>query len=227
MTIKTVTVFGASGRQGQAELRELIAQGSWPRAASRSKNLFSAAGLDSVAVMTADCADTASLDRVLKNADAVFFQPPQAERPDHILRYAKSVAEVSKRAGVSRVVVNSTMWSPDQPCGQAMVDLVLMIENIFADADLPLVVFRPTVFMDNWLTAFAKPALVKEHKYRYPHKPDLRYSPISLDDLAKFMVAAFFMMILSISASVLPGRRHSAVGHYDRTGRLWTMQWDR
>jgi hypothetical protein len=44
--------------------------------------------------------------------------------------------------------------------------------------------------MDNWLTAFAKPALVKEHKYRYPHKSSLRYSPISLDDLALFMVTA-------------------------------------
>ena len=53
MTIKTVTVFGASGRQGQTELRELIAQGSWPRAASRSKNLFSAKGLNSVAMMAA------------------------------------------------------------------------------------------------------------------------------------------------------------------------------
>jgi uncharacterized protein YbjT (DUF2867 family) len=71
-----------------------------------------------------------------------------------------------------------------------MYDLVLAVENIFSASGVPLVVLRPTVFMDNWLAAFAKPALVNEHVYRYPHKPTLRYSPISLDDLAKFMVAA-------------------------------------
>jgi uncharacterized protein YbjT (DUF2867 family) len=107
-----------------------------------------------------------------------------------VLGHASRVAEVAQEAGVQRLVLNSTMWGPDEPCGQPMYDLVLAIENIFAGAGVPLVILRPTVFMDNWLTAFAKPALVKEHKYRYPHKPDLRYSPISLDDLAKFMVAA-------------------------------------
>jgi hypothetical protein len=48
----------------------------------------------------------------------------------------------------------------------------------------------PTIFMDNWLARFAKPALVKEHVYRYPHRTDFFMSPISLDDMAKFMVAA-------------------------------------
>jgi uncharacterized protein YbjT (DUF2867 family) len=190
MTIRTVAVFGASGRQGQAQLRELAGQGYWPRAVSRHKEVFRAAGLDDIGVMSGDYSDSASLDRVLQKADALFFQPPQVERPDRILMFARNVGEAAVRAGVRRVVVNSTMWAPDVPCGQPMYDLTLMIENIFSDLQLPLVVFRPTVFMDNWLTAFAKPVLVKEHRYRYPHKPDLRYSPISLDDVAKFMVAA-------------------------------------
>ena len=190
MSIKTVTVFGASGRQGQAQLRELVAQGYWPRAASRQKNILDAAGLDGIAVMPADYADSASLDRVLKNADAVFFQHPQVEHPDRILAFARNVGEAAKRARVKRFVVNSTMWAPDEPCGNAMYDLELMVENVFADLELPLVVFRPTIFMDNWATVFWKPMLINEHKYRYPHRSDLRMSPISLADVAKFMVAA-------------------------------------
>jgi uncharacterized protein YbjT (DUF2867 family) len=190
MTIRTVAVFGASGRQGQAQLRELAANGFWTRAVSRQTEVLRNAGLNEIAIIGADYADGASLDRALKNADALFFQPPQVERPDRILMFARNVGEAAVRAGVRRVVVNSTMWAPDRPCGQPMYDLVLMIENTFADLGLPLVVFRPTVFMDNWLTAFAKPMLVNEHKYRYPHKPELRYSPISLDDVAKFMVCA-------------------------------------
>lgn len=87
-------------------------------------------------------------------------------------------------------VHNSTMWAPDDPCGQAMYDGVLAIENLLASLGLPLVVFRPTMFMDNFLTAFARPTIVEEHVYRYPHREGLRLTPISLDDLAKFMVAA-------------------------------------
>ena len=190
MPLKTIAVFGASGRQGQAQVRQLLAQSYAVRAISRHKTILDRVEFAGAAIVSADFADSASLDRACCKADAVFFQPPQVEQPAHILAFCKSAGEAAKRAGVKRIVLNSTMWAPDQPCGQAMYDRVLMIENIFADIGLPLVIFRPTVFMDNWLTSFAKPMLVKEHKYRYPHKPDLKFSPICLDDVAKFMIAA-------------------------------------
>jgi uncharacterized protein YbjT (DUF2867 family) len=190
MTIKTVTVFGASGRQGQAQVKALLAAGYWTRAVSRHQSIFQAPAFAGTAVVAGDYTDRGSLDKACRGADAVFFQPPQAERPDWVLAHARNLAAATVAAGVQRIVLNSTMWAPDSPCGQPMYDLVLAIETIFAESAVPLVVLRPTVFMDNWLTAFAKPALVREHTYRYPHKPDLQYSPICLDDLAKFMVAA-------------------------------------
>jgi uncharacterized protein YbjT (DUF2867 family) len=190
MTIKTVTVFGASGRQGQAQVKALLAAGYWTRAVSRHQSIFHAPQFAGTAVVVGDYSDQGSLESACAGADAVFFQPPQAERPDVVLTHARRLAAATVTAGVQRVVLNSTMWAPDSPCGQSLYDLVLAIENIFAESAAPLVVLRPTVFMDNWLTAFAKPALVKEHTYRYPHKPDLQYSPLCLDDLAKFMVAA-------------------------------------
>jgi uncharacterized protein YbjT (DUF2867 family) len=190
MTIKTVTVFGASGRQGQAQVKALLTAGYWTRAVSRHQVIFRAPAFAGTAVVAGDYTDRVSLDQACRGADAVFFQPPQAEQPDRVLAHARNVARAAVAAGVQRLVLNSTMWAPDSPCGQSMYDLVLAIENVFAEANVPLVVLRPTVFMDNWLTAFAKPALVRERKYRYPHKPELQYSPMSLDDLAKFMVAA-------------------------------------
>jgi uncharacterized protein YbjT (DUF2867 family) len=190
MPFKTVTVFGASGRQGQAQVKCLLAADYGVRAVSRHRSIFDAPEFAGAAVVAADYADPISLEHACRGADAVFFQPPQAERPDLVLAHAHNVAAAAVAAGVRRVVLNSTMWAPDAPCGQPMYDLALAIENVFAQAAAPLVVLRPTVFMDNWLTAFAKPTLVREHKYRYPHKPELQYSPICLDDLAKFMVAS-------------------------------------
>jgi uncharacterized protein YbjT (DUF2867 family) len=190
MTIRTVAVFGASGRQGQAQVRRLRDEGYAARAISRQPRIFAAPGFQGVELQAADYADVTSLDRACAGADAILFQPPQLERPDRVLAHAARLGEAAGRAGVQRVVLNSTMWAPDAPCGQPMYDLALAIENTLAGLGLPLVVFRPTLFMDNWLTAFAKPALVREHVYRYPHKPELRYNPIALDDVARFMVAA-------------------------------------
>lgn len=187
---RTVTVFGASGRQGQAQVLRLLAEGHRTRAISRNPGIFAGPAFAGAEIIPADYADVASLERACRGADVVFFQPPQVERPDRTMANVARLAEVAKRTGVSRVVLNSTMWAPDAPCGQPFYDFAFAIESTFAAAGPPLVVFRPTVFMDNWLTAFAKPTLVREHVYRYPHRPGLRYSPICLDDVAKFMAAA-------------------------------------
>jgi uncharacterized protein YbjT (DUF2867 family) len=187
---QVVTVFGASGRQGQAQVRQLLATGRGVRAVSRNPEIFTQPGLCAAEVISADYADPGSLRRACEGADAVFFQPPQAVRPDLLPGYVQSVGQAALDAGVSRFLHNSTMWAPDEPCGQAMYDGVLAIENLLAELQLPLTVFRPTVYMDNWLTEFARPAIVEQHVYRYPHRPGLRYTPISLDDVAKFMVAS-------------------------------------
>ena len=44
--------------------------------------------------------------------------------------------------------------------------------------------------MDNLLTNWAFPFIVNEGRYVYPHKPELECAWISLDDVARFMIAA-------------------------------------
>jgi uncharacterized protein YbjT (DUF2867 family) len=194
MAGSTVSVFGASGRQGQAQVRHLLAEGHRARAVSRNPGIFTGPGFAGAEVLAADYADPGSLDRACAGVDAVFFQPPQTQDPRQVLAHVRALAAAVGRARVDRLVLNSTMWAPDRPCGQPLYDQALAIEDICADAcaaaGVPLTVFRPTVYMDNWLSGFAKPVLVREHVYRYPHKPDLRFTPISLRDVAKFMVAA-------------------------------------
>ena len=190
MAIETVAVFNASSRQGIAQLRQLAAQNFRPIAITRNRAVLEAAGLGDIPSVAADNAAPASLDAALAGVDAVFFQLPLLETPDRLETFARNVAAAALRAGVQRFIHNSTMWSPDDTCGEAVYDQVRVIERIMEGAGLPLTIFRPTVFMDNWLTAYALPLLRDQHLYRYPHNPEMRFSPISLDDLAKFMVAA-------------------------------------
>lgn len=206
MMIRRVAVFNASSRQGLAQLRALRAGGYDPVAISRNPALFfQAAGLGPLRVVAADATDPAAVDRALDGVDAIFLQLPLLEAPDRLELYAETVAAAARRAGIGRFVHNSTMWSPDDACGEATYDHVRRIERIIQGYDLPLTIFRPTVFMDNWLTAYALPLLRDRHLYRYPHKPTLRFSPIALDDLARFMVA-------SLAAPQTIGRRYRVAG---------------
>jgi uncharacterized protein YbjT (DUF2867 family) len=190
---QVVVVFNASSRQGLAQVRQLLTAGHKPRAVTRQAGIFSAPAFKGVEVISADFTDPASLDRAVAGVDAIFFQPPLLDIPDRLRSHAQNVGEAAKRAGIKRFIHNSTMWSPDPadyPCGQMTYDTMRELEVILEGLALPLVIFRPTLFMDNWLTSYAKPVLIAERVYRYPHKPTMRFSPISLDDVAKFMIAA-------------------------------------
>ena len=180
--MSTVAVFGASGRQGQAQVRRLIAEGHRARAITRT-GVFT-----DVEVMAADYADPASVERACAGVDAAFFQPPMDSPPEQTLAFAEGLAAGAERAGLAHLVLNTTMWLPEAPIGQPLYDLMLGVHDILAGRGIPMTVLCPTIFMDNWLARFAKPALVEEHVYRYPHRTDFFMSPISLDDMAKFMV---------------------------------------
>lgn len=130
----TVTVFGASGRQGQAQVRRLLADGHRARAVSRHAGILSGPAFAGAQVVSADYADADSVARACDGADTVFFQPPQVERPDRTMAFALQVAQTAKRCGVRRLVLNSTMWAPDAPCGNPFYDFVLAIENAMAEA---------------------------------------------------------------------------------------------
>jgi uncharacterized protein YbjT (DUF2867 family) len=188
MTIRTVTVFGASARQGQAQVRQLLRQGYRTRAISRQREIFAAPAFRDVTVVNADYNDPASLAKACEGADAVFYQSPQLGTRDQIMQQSLNVADAAKAAGVKRFVLNSTMWAPDRPCGQPLYDSVLEIENAIATRSLPLVVFRPVLFMDNLLTGFAKPSIVAEGLHAYPQKPGLQMDYICLDDVGRFMI---------------------------------------
>lgn len=183
-----VAVFGASGRQGQAQVRRLVAEGHRARAVTRTAGLLT--DLNDVEVRPADYADVDSLVAACTGVDAAFFQPPMDSPPEQTLSYAANLAAAFAEAELPHLVFSPTMWLPEAPIGQPLYDLMLGVHDTLAAHDIPMTVLCPTIFMDNWLARFAKPALVNEHVYRYPHRADFLMSPISLDDMAKFMVAA-------------------------------------
>src|SRR3546814_14618153 len=101
-------------------------------------------------------------------------RPPRSTRTDTLFPYTTLFRSAAARqTSVPLAIYNSTMWAPDEPCGEPGYDGVLALEDHFVSHGTPTVIFRPVLFMDNLQTLFAKPALVSEGVYRYCHRPGL------------------------------------------------------
>jgi len=187
-----ITVIGASGRQGLAQVRQALKAGYDVRAISRQEDPFAGAkieGIERVSVRPMDLYDPSSFNDALEGSDYIFYTHPlqaRADRADLIGDLGKAGAEL----GVKRLVWNTSSWIPDKP-GEAFTYANNTAGiNALWRSGCPGTVFGSVLFMDNLLTNWARPFIVNEGRYVYPHKPELEANWISLDDVAKFMLAS-------------------------------------
>lgn len=187
-----ITVIGSSGRQGMAQVRQALAAGYDVRAISRQADPFAGAKIDGVEwveVRPMDLYDPSTYRAALEGTDYVFYTHPLQARADR----AVLVGDVGKAAaelGVKRVVWNTSSWIPDKPGDAFTYAGNTAGINALWRSGAPGTVFGSVLFMDNLLTNWARPFIVNEGRYVYPHNPNLEANWISLDDVARFMLAS-------------------------------------
>jgi len=192
-----VCVFGASGRQGLAQVRQLSLAGHEVRALSRSPDPFYGERFDKAHVVPADINDSQSLARAFEGVDAVFYTHPfrgpapggERQRNDRAYHLDR-LGRLAKAAGVKRFVWNTSMWIPDRPGDPGAYFINTEAINALWRTGVPATVFGSVLFMDNLLTDWAFPQIVRERKFTYGQTPDVLANWISLDDVAKFMIAS-------------------------------------
>ena len=89
-----VTVFGASGRMGQAQVRQLLLSGYQVRAITRKKGVFKD---QNVTEVSADYNDPESLDNAIEGADAVFYNKPSFEQVTKMIDFCAAVGAAAAR----------------------------------------------------------------------------------------------------------------------------------
>lgn len=193
MNAETIAVFGASGRIGMAQVRMLQKAGCRTIAVTRQAEVFADPRYKDVEVRDADFASEESIRKALRGVDGVFLQFPSLGHPPILWGYNQNMVKALRAsAGVRKVVLNSTMWSPDAPpCGEPLYDHVRRVEELFLESRLPVVVVRPVLFMDNLLTNLVRPGIVNDGVYRYCQRPGLEANWIAMDDVARYMWEAF------------------------------------
>ena len=184
--MKLVTVFGASGRMGQAQVRQLLLAGYKVRVITRKKGIFKD---ENVTEVSADYNDTESLDNAIKQSDAAFYNKPSFDQVTKMIDFCAAVGAAAARADI-RLIYQTAAYAPDDEIGQYNYDRVLATERALKQGGARTTIFRPVLFMDNTLTKWARNDIIENDEFAYPHKEGLQANWICLDDVAKFMIAA-------------------------------------
>ncbi len=182
-----ISVVGANGVQGLAQIRQAIAAGHDVRGISRHRSEMLDQEFPQIDFRAADLLDEQTLQPAFEGSDFILVNHPVPLRPRRV-EMLSAIGRAAKRLGVKRVIYNTATWIPDKP-GDAFSygDNTAIINALFRTG-VPATIFGSVLFMDNLQTNWAKRHIVDENRFHYPHGPSLRANWISLDDVGKVMV---------------------------------------
>jgi uncharacterized protein YbjT (DUF2867 family) len=147
---QVIAVLGATGRQGGAVARHLLADGRRVLALTRTPESQASGALRSAGaeVVRCDMDDVNSLLRAFTGAYGVYsVQNPMIAGHDGEIRQGRNVADAAKAAGVKHVVYGSA--GPGlRGTGVDSWDSKLIITEHLRASGIPLTVLRPTAFME-------------------------------------------------------------------------------
>jgi uncharacterized protein YbjT (DUF2867 family) len=188
-----ILVSGATGQQGGAVARQLIARGFKVRAMTRKPGEAEARALASLGaeVVAGDLNDAASLERALAGAWGAFaVQNTWEAGVEGEEEQGKRFAEVAEKSGVSHFVYTSVA-SADRDTGIPHFDNKFRIEQKVRSLGFPSwTIVRPVFFMDNFLSPWFKPS-IDEGKLVMGVKPDTVLQMIAAEDIGWFGAHAF------------------------------------
>jgi uncharacterized protein YbjT (DUF2867 family) len=190
---RIIVVTGATGQQGGATARHLLAAGWRVRALVRypdtpTARLLARAGAETV---TGDMGDRATLDAAIQGAYGVFSVQPAGDAPHFIedeVRLGVNVADAAHAAGVRHLVYTS-VGGADRGSDITHWNTKWQIEQHIRTLGLPTTVLRPVMFMENHTAPLygvtGEAALIRMIS------PGATVQLVAVDDIGAFAALAF------------------------------------
>jgi uncharacterized protein YbjT (DUF2867 family) len=191
---KTILVTGATGQQGNAVARALLADGWTVRALVRDPAKPTAQELQRLDAELAqgDLFDPVSLDRACRGCYGVFgvqtYFIPEGIAGE--IEQGKQLAEAAGRAGVEHFVYSS-VGSADKETGIPHFQSKWQIEQHIHALRLRATILRPVFFMENFGTFFAPSLENGVYVIRMAVKPTTRLAMVAVADIGAFAALAF------------------------------------
>jgi len=188
-----IVVTGATGQQGGATARALLAKGHKVRAMTRKPDSPAARDLAKLGaeVVAGDLDDVASLERVLNGAWGVFaVQNTWEAGVEREEEQGLRIAEVARRLGVQHYVYSS-VGSAHRKTGIPHFDNKWRVEEKVRALGFPShTILRPVFFMDNLASPWFLPA-IQQGQLAVALKPETVLQMIAVKDIGRYGLWAF------------------------------------
>lgn len=178
-------VYAATGEQGRPVAQELLRRGERVRVMVRHPER--AGVLQDAEVLTGDVMNPDDVARAFGGVTRLSLTLPLAVDP---IGTARTALEAASRAGVRRVVLNTSGQTPGTPTGSPMLDYRLALEETMRASGLNHVILRPTAYLQNLLGPWTLPRIAGEGVLAYPVPDDHRISWFAAEDLGPITAAA-------------------------------------
>jgi len=190
---KSILVTGATGKQGGAVARELLARGHRVRAMTRKPQSDNARKLATLGaeVVRADLDDAASVAKTLDGMWGAFaVQNTWEAGVEKEEEQGKRFAKAARQANVQHFVYSS-VGSAHRKTGIPHFENKWRIEETVRSLGFPThVVLRPVFFMENLLSPWFKPG-IDAGKLAIGIKPETVLQMIAVEDIGKYGLWAF------------------------------------
>ena len=189
----TVAVVGATGRQGGAVARHLLADGWKVRALTRRPESQAAQELAALGadVIRVDLGDRRTVRAAFTGVSGVFsVQNPMTSGLDAEVRHGRNVADAAKEAGVGHLVYGSAGVGV-AGTGVGSWESKLVVQAHTVDLGLPLTVLRPMAFMELMTDKAFFPPVAMWHLMPRLMGSDRPIPWICVDDLGAIAAQAF------------------------------------
>ncbi len=188
-----ILITGATGHQGGAIARELLAKGATVRTMTRHPESEKAVELKRLGaeVVAGDLDDVASLDRALTGAWGAYavqntWEAGVQGEEEQGMRFA----EAARRAGVKHLVYSSVQ-SADRKTGIPHFDNKARVEEKVRSLGFPsYAILRPVFFMENLTSPWFLPG-IQNGALAVGIRPDTRLQMIAVKDIGKYGSWAF------------------------------------
>lgn len=256
MTIRnSIAVVGGAGFIGRHIVHQLSAAGYPTRILTRRRiHAQPLILLPGVSVVECDFRDDAALRRAFAGCDAVIHLPSILHERDHVtfdavhVEFPRRVALACRQLGIKRLLHTSALRAAmDAPSAylRSKAKGELAVREAAGDA-VQVTIFRPSVVFgpdDSFLNLFA--SLVRLMPVIFLAKPDARFQPIYVEDVARAYVSSLILpstqgqtyelggpeiytlrQLVEKVANTL-GRKPVIIGLGDRLSWLqaWAMEW--
>jgi uncharacterized protein YbjT (DUF2867 family) len=188
----TVLVTGATGQQGGAVVRHLLAAGFSIRTLVRNPESAASQALaqKGVQVVPGDFGQPESLRRAMIGVDRVFSVQPFLRGKSYLeVQWGKDVADAAANEGVSHFVYTSVLGAgsaPDVPHFAGKAE----IEGHIQSTRMPHTILQPGGFMENLLMPVVLKGISKG-KLTTPNKVDSPQPLIAVDDIGAIAAKVF------------------------------------